>query len=171
MSENETPKGAKYVTVACKVPNGLVLRAFKMHEEHEPVMGGGSRKYELARTVGDPFRVNGPAPMTALPQFDMPGGYALTANVPIELWTQWLEANKDSAVVKNKLIFATATPEAASKQAKEQESVRSNLEQLDTSTVTKNGRETNVDPRWPKAVPTSAGGSGISPIRTGERAA
>ena len=171
MTENETPKGAKYVTVACKVPNGLVLRAFKMYEEHEAVMGGGSRKFEMARTAGDPFKVNGPAPMSAMPQFDMPGGYALTPNVPADLWAAWLEANKDSAMVKNKLIFATATPEAASKQAKEQESVKSNLEPLDVSTVTKNGREVNVDPRWPKAMPTSVGGSGISPIQTGSRAA
>jgi hypothetical protein len=169
MAENEASKGSKHVSVACKVPNGLVLRVFKSRKEHQQVMGGGSREVEVNYQVGEGFKVNGPKPLSAQPNFAMPGGYALTHNVPADVWESWLKANEDSVMVKNKQIFAAATSEAAAKMAVEHEEVKSNLEPLDPATINVKGREVNVDPRWPKAVPMAPGGSGVTPIQTGAR--
>ena len=170
MAENEAAKGSKHVSVACKVPNGLVLRAFKSRKEHQLVLGGGSREVEVNYQVGEGFKVNGPKPLSAQPNFAMPGGYALTHNVPADMWESWLKANEDSAMVKNKQIFAAASSEVATKMAVEHEDVKSNLEPLDPATAMVKGREVNIDPRWPKAVPMAPGGSGVSPIQTGTRA-
>ena len=170
MAENEAAKGSKHVSVACKVPNGLVLRQFKSRKENQLVLGGGSREVEVFYQTGEGIKVNGPKPLSAQPNFAMPGGYALTHDVPADLWESWLNANKDSMMVKNKQIFAAASSEAASRMAVEHEEVKSNLEPLDPATTSVKGREVNVDPRWPKAVPMSPGGSGVSPIQTGVRA-
>lgn len=169
MAENEAPKGTKYVTVACKVPNGLRLPLCKPHTEVQADRNGNTRDVVVYRRIGE-IRVNGPRPLAAQPNYDMPGGYALTHNVLADDWQSWFEANKESDMVKKKMIFATSSPEATTRQAREQEEIKSNLEPLDVSTIMKGKEEVHVDPRWPKALPTGPGGSGVSEISTGARA-
>lgn len=167
MAEDDIKKSTKYVTVACKVPNGLRLRVFKAHTEVQQDRNGTSHNVTVNYPVGEPIVVNGPRPLSAQTTYAMPGGYTLTPNIPSDFWESWLEANKDSMMVMNNQIFASSSPESATKQALEQESIKSNLEPLDPSTVMKGKFEVNVDPRWPKAMPTS----GVSPIQTGSRTA
>lgn len=122
------------VTIACKLPHGLLLRNFKMEETQEPVMGGGFRSVKVARQVGDTVRINGNAhPQDKAPiQTIVQGtGYALTPGVDKEFWDAWLVANKDHMAVRNGLIFAHEKEASAVAEAREKKSVRSGLERLD----------------------------------------
>jgi len=120
------------VTVACKLPNGLILRLFTMAEKNEQVMGGGSRKIKEA--VEHPKRVvlNGNShPQNAAPRAQIASGCALTMGVDKEFWDTWLAQNKDSDVVRNGLVFAHEKIENTSAEAKDKVTLRSGLERLD----------------------------------------
>lgn len=120
------------VTVACKLPNGLLLRVFDMVPGFEPVLGGGTREIKVARQKGEPVKINGNAvPFGMPPAYTIIGGYALTPNVDAAFWAEWLKHNADSDVVKSGLIHAHATPDAVQKESRNREKVKSGLEPLD----------------------------------------
>ena len=97
----------EFVTVACKLPHGLILRVFDMVEVSESVMGGGYRTAKVARERGEQFVVKGWShPQNAAPTSAIVGGYAITPNIPKDFWELWLSQNKDADYVKNHLIFA-----------------------------------------------------------------
>jgi len=151
--------GTDTITVACKLPSGLWLRVFRQSEVDVPISGmpGQFRKETQSRLVGAPFRIAGAAqPVGAAPRALVVGGYALTTGVPRALWEEWLEQNRDSAIVRNSIVYAMDTREEAHDRAVEQEEVRSGLEPIDprTRTQTVNGdeRKVPVDPRWPAKV-------------------
>lgn len=127
-------KSAKFVTIACKHPPGVILRLFKTRMQMVPVLGGGMREEAIAEVIGDPIVIHGPQkPFGAEPKCIVVAGYALTSNVPIETWQEWKKQNADSDLLKNKLLFAYETPERATAAAKEHAKVRSGLEPLDMS--------------------------------------
>lgn len=129
-SKKASSAGAK-VTVACKIPNGLRLRVFQMIKSQELVMGGGVREMQIANPVGEPILINGPAvPFGAIPNFLIVGGYALTEGVDKETWDAWLAANKESQMVKNKLVFAYEKDGMAAGAAHEHEEIRTGLEPM-----------------------------------------
>jgi hypothetical protein len=66
------------VTIACKLPNGLVLRLSA-----------------AGRRTGPRYVVKGSE-----------GGYALTEGIPKDFWERWLRQNKDAPCVVKKLVFA-----------------------------------------------------------------
>lgn len=139
-------KAGSTVTVACKIPMGLVLRVFDMVPEREPVMGGGFREVTRAREFPKRAVINGFSyPQNAAPACAIVGGYALTPDVDRELWEKWLEQNKESDMVVNGLIFAHTTTSDATDQSKELEKTRSGLERLDPAALPRIGVETDVD--------------------------
>jgi len=141
---------SRTVTVACKHPAGIIMRVFRMEEYDVPVLGGGTRKEARSLAVGEPVKINGPAvPHGRAPAFVIAGGYALTPNVPAEVAGAWMEQNKDSALVKNHLIYIEKTQARAVSHGKEQDEVKSGLERLDVRMVRKGGRDVPRDPRWP----------------------
>lgn len=141
ISRAPSSAGAK-VTVACKLPNGLMLQADRMIPSRELVMGGGSREVMVAEKVGLPIQVHGTATSFGeMPKCRVVGGYALTPGVDKELWDQWLKSNENSAMVKNHLIFAYESMDDVEGQAKEQAEVRSGLEPF----------AKDKDPRAPRA--------------------
>jgi hypothetical protein len=122
------------VTVACRIPNGIILRIYEMVTAIEPSPMGG-REIKQARQIGKDYRLKGattPTPNSM--QFNqLMHGYGITQGIPKDVWDKWLEQNKDSAMVQNKLVFAyedsNQTFARAAKQRKE--GVRSGLEPLD----------------------------------------
>lgn len=66
--------------VACKIPNGLNISG-----------------------AGKSMVLTGPG---NLPIQERIGGYAITLNVPNDLWDAWAKAHADSALIENKLVFA-----------------------------------------------------------------
>ena len=112
MAEQNTKQAtaARTLTVACNLPHGITLRAFVAVTTSEAVIGGGVRDVTEYRETGERFVVHGNAqPATREPSRHYPeiaNGYALTHGVPADLWEHWLKANKDSAYVVNKCVFA-----------------------------------------------------------------
>jgi hypothetical protein len=143
---------ANLVTVACKVPNGLLLRNFKMMPAREQTPTG-YRDVEKAEQVGDTVLINGPAALFGqVPEYTIVAGYALTPNVGKEFFDEWLRQNADHAAVKADLIFAHSNRAVVSDRAKEQKAVRSGLEPLDPARVMRNGKSVPVDPRFPAQI-------------------
>ena len=126
------------VTVACKLPHGLVLRAFNMIKVAEPVMGGGSRDVKKAQQLPGEFVVMGTSfPQNGAPRGRMEFGYALTMGCPKELWERWLSDNKDTPMVLNGLIFAHDSERSTVSEAREKEALRSGFERLDPNKLPK----------------------------------
>jgi hypothetical protein len=130
--KRELPE-AGVVTIACKMPRGLILRVFEQVEVHEPVLGGGTRLIRQSREIPNAPRVvvNGNAvPFGRMPKFRIVGGYALTEYVDAQFWKKWWEQNQELELVKNNLIFACDLTEDAVDKAEEMAETHSGLEPL-----------------------------------------
>jgi hypothetical protein len=127
------------VTVACKIPNGLILQTFIMEDHDEPLFGGGIRTVKRAvKTPHPPVKVNGPARFAGrdLPH-DIKGGCGLTYGVDADFFAEWVRQNKDEPYVRNGLIFAQPSGKSAEidSQIKDHLKRRSGLETLDPSNL------------------------------------
>lgn len=130
--------GPDTVTVACKLPNGLVLRLFDMVSHDEPVLGGGVKPVLSAMPRPDTVTINGntaPAtglavPITIIDSNRRGDGFGLTHNVDRDFFVEWLKQNKDAPYVKEGLIWAYSDMGDVSAKAREQEKLKSGLEPL-----------------------------------------
>jgi hypothetical protein len=119
------------VTVACKIPNGLILRLYEMVDTQEPVSGGGTRTVKVARQKGERIDIKGPAaPVGQLPKAQVHAGYALTPGVDADFFAAWLQQNAGHPAVMNRLLFASEKLDTVSKVADEYKTVKSGLEPL-----------------------------------------
>ncbi len=121
--------GAK-VTVFCKLPHGVRIRGYRMRKSTELVMGGGSRDVSVAEPTGQEaliFGVSKPFGGSAKTLVNE-NGYAITSGVDKDLWDNWLEANKDSKMVTNHLIYAAASAEDGHDWSDDHADARSGLE-------------------------------------------
>jgi hypothetical protein len=102
--------GAK-VTVASKLPMKIEMQCSAKRVMQKKHLGQMWREEEYFKS--GPMHViegiaypNGQLPPGMPPRPQMVAGYALTPNVSKDLWDAWLLENKDSAMIKNRLIFA-----------------------------------------------------------------
>lgn len=147
VDQNKLENGT--VTVACKLPHGLILQMHEMVEGSEPVMGGGTRSFKIARRVGEPVRVRGNAvPVGKAPLHAIESGFALTPNVDAAFFSAWLKQNADHDAVKNRLIYAVGSKDVG--KPRELRELKSGLEPLDMSRTQRNGRDTVTDLRVPR---------------------
>ena len=160
------------VTVACNIPNGLLLRLFEMVEIDEATPGG-SRKVKQARVKVDAGQVviNGSAVAyedlgrSRVADFRAEHGYALTVGVAKDFWEAWLEQNKTAPYVKNHCIFAIASTAAARRKvATEMSNMRSGLEAIDPDDPTSKSPELRG-----LNMLSRGNSSGAGPIERGER--
>lgn len=119
------------VTVACKLPCGLIMREFAARQESELVLGGGSREVTMHRPTGRQVTILGTGARFGAPPPILIGGYRLTPNVPKDLWENWLAANRDSDLVRNHLVFAAPQERDVAAWSREHEAARSGLEGID----------------------------------------
>jgi hypothetical protein len=126
------------VTVACKLPHGLVLRLHEMEDVNEPTAGGGFRKSKRAKVVAEKV-VKGysrrfdrrlePAPAAQSSSF------ALTPGVDAEFFKKWLAQNHDLDAVKNNLIWAHSETDMVEGFIKEHEAQKSGFEPIDPNNL------------------------------------
>lgn len=140
------------VTVACKVPNGIIIQNAVLIDAFEPVFGGGSRPIKKAEPSGPQIHLNGPsrAPGADPEAKRVVGGYGLTHNVPRKEFELWLHNNAELDIVKKNLIFAHGDTDRAADQARDQKTFRSGLEPLNVDGRKPGG--SYIDPRMPKNV-------------------
>lgn len=171
----EVAKSAKFVSMGCKLPNGLRMRVFKSYEESEPVMGGGSRSVTRWRQDGESFILNGnryQVNETGAQNVShvIEGGFGITNNVPAEFAQRFIKQNEDAAIVKEGLVFIMGNETEARAKAKDGAKKTSGLEPLDpTFTLREDGVLVPNDPRIPKGTATGAQKSGVTAIHTGLR--
>lgn len=141
-------KTGSTVTVACKMPHGLIIHRERKIKVRVPVLGGGMQeetRYE--RIVGSEVQIFGTArAIGAAPRTRIVNGYALTTNVPRETWAEWSESHKDMPAIQNGLLYATESVEDAAAEAREPENakIKSGLEPLDPKG---DKRARSTDPR------------------------
>src|SRR6516164_8653751 len=117
------------VTVACKIPNGLLLQ----HNHHRvkqriPMPGGLFAKEMLAVRTGEQVKINGNRPPQGeAPRWPIVFGYGLT-EVDAEWWEEWWAHNQDFPPVKAHLLFAWEKAEDTKAEAKEHRDTKSGLE-------------------------------------------
>lgn len=131
-------KASTTVTVACKLPNGLILRLFRRTVVLENVLGGGQREVPVFHEQRQMVRLNGWSyPQKKGPRQELAGGYGLTPGVPKDFFDAWLEQNKDADYVRNNLVFAMGSTDSARDRAKDQAEVKSGFERLDPNNLPK----------------------------------
>lgn len=122
---------SNFVSVACKLPNGLMLQNYKMVDSMEPVQGGASRMVKVAQKDGAPIRIHGTSrPHGQAPRCPIVMGFAITKGIPADFWERWLKANAVSAIVKNGLIFANPDMDGLRGEAKDNRKQFSGMEPL-----------------------------------------
>jgi hypothetical protein len=131
------------VTIACKLPAGVILRVFEWHDYMEPLRDGTLKESRRAIPVPDAqFVVRGTWISTAGQAYNrnngavadlLPGGYAITEGCPKAIWDTWLEQNKQSDLVKNGIIFAFPDRNSVVEEVKKRPDVVSGLEPIDRS--------------------------------------
>lgn len=127
-----TVAGARdVVSVACKLPNGFILREFAPSKESEQVMGGGAREVTVHRQTGRQVEIKGVAYRLGTQPPILVNGYRITRDVPRDLWNNWHAANKDSDLVRNHIVFADAKHDDVKAWSREHEMAETGLEGID----------------------------------------
>lgn len=95
------------VTVACRLPHGLILRVFDKREVQEPLPGGGTKGVEQYQPRLNTITIAGYLEKydPELPPAARTSAFKLTSGVDKEFFERWLEQNHDLDAVKNNLIF------------------------------------------------------------------
>lgn len=125
------------VTVACKMPHGLVLRVFDMVEVQEPLPGGGTKPVPKAQPRPQTVTLKGYLEKynPELPPAARGSSFALTHGVDKEFFETWLKQNQDLDLVRNNLVFAMKRVDKA--KLREFEKQRSGLEPVDRARLPK----------------------------------
>jgi hypothetical protein len=123
---------ADTVVVACKMPNGLILRLMHKTTVQEPQPGGGFRDQVVMRATGEEVTLAGyGAEAGKSPKAIVTDeGYALTFDVPKPFWDMWLEQNQELEVVRNRLVFAHSSVNSARAESRDHAKTRNGLEPL-----------------------------------------
>jgi len=129
------------VTVACKLPNGIILRVFDWQKYNEPMRDGTIKESKRAIPIaGRQFTIRGPWVATAGQAYNanngavgelLPGGFAITEGCPKEVWDGWYEQNKHSNLVQNGIVFAFRDRQSVIDEVKKRSGTMSGLEPLD----------------------------------------
>jgi hypothetical protein len=138
-------RSASTVTVACKLPAGLILELWDMQDvpEGSPT-GTRTIKKAVKKTMTgceSSYKLNGSAlPFGMVPDFPLPGGYALTT-IPAAFWEEWCRQNADADVLLSRNVFAHASQDDTAAQAREQarNKVKSGFEPIDPKNPPKVG--------------------------------
>lgn len=142
----------KTVTVACKLPHGVVIRDHTEGAVHENVMGGGSRKVKVYRPIGPKIRIKGPTvPVAFVRLVEVVGGYAITSGIDADVFGRWMSWNKDAPFVRNLLIYGHEDRDHVLGWAREHGAVKSGVEPLDVTMKSENGRQVYRDERINRA--------------------
>jgi hypothetical protein len=135
--EIEKPKHSGSVSVACKIPQGLILQLQHPMKRRIPTGRGSDNDYDVVDVMvygGPRYFVFGPSVPALVPKnYLMPkmieGGYAITDGIPAEFWRTWLSQHEMAPYVTNRMVFAYDAASTKSA-AREFEKQLSGLEQL-----------------------------------------
>ena len=129
--EQTMESSGETVSIACKIPMGLILHVFKKSITPTKMESGAIRDVEGYDRFGKEYRIYGPShPQDGGPHCLIVGDYAITPNIPKEHWDLWFAQHRNDDMVINRMIFANSTSKVGG-QAKEQKDLKSGLERRD----------------------------------------
>jgi hypothetical protein len=133
------------ITVACKIPNGVILRLGRKVERTEPVvMTGGVRVVTEWQPTGHTIELKGPRRFPGQSREQETAAF-LNHGIDADAWECWLADNLESPMILNKQIFAHVKADHAAGMAADYKDIRSGLESLDPQR----------DPRTPRNIETA----------------
>lgn len=156
--------GKDTITIACKLPTGIVMRLNRPIEVRIPMLGRPGEF--IVDKMDQPdldtqYIVAGPLRGDVLTTV---GGYALTPGIPRDFAEEWFRQFKDASFVKSGMIFMEGNEQRSRDRAREQEEIRSGYERLNPDFTQKSVRgkimSVPADPRWPRS--TNANVTGIA---------
>lgn len=125
------------VTVACKLPHGLVLRLMNKTTVPEGQRDGGTKNVPkwVPRPQSPTITLKGYLDkyQPGLPPAARGSSYALTPGIDKDFFDEWLKQNHDLDAVVNGLVFADEKLDAVEAMTREMADVRSGLEPIDPS--------------------------------------
>jgi len=123
------------VTVACKLPHGLILQICKEVEKAEAQRDGAHKLVKEWIRLPEKVKIKGYLEKyrVDLPPAAQGSSYALTHGVDKDFWDQWLAQNRDLDMVKAKLIFASDKQDTIRTATKDYEKVKCGLEPINPS--------------------------------------
>jgi hypothetical protein len=146
------------VFVASKLPFPLILRACELVDVFD---AGAKRMVKEAQELPGRFTINGvvnPVKVILRDRPQMAGGYAITANVPANIWYAWIKDNETSDYIKNEVIFGDPKLDVVLDRAKNNaRTARSGLEPLNPDKIIKQGQRVPADPRIPHVIDPNEG--------------
>jgi hypothetical protein len=132
--DNPIVRSGDHVVVMSKLALPLTLHLDEMVDWEEP-HPGGTRTRKRAQPLGEKYVINGNATIRGGEQearnIQMYSGYAMTPGIPADFWEKWVEQNRGSDLVKNRIVFAMPTQDRARGKARELREVVSGTEPLD----------------------------------------
>jgi hypothetical protein len=124
------------VSVACKIPSGLMLRVFAPEKFDVPVMAGGVKTMTRWRPTAWSQKLNGPARKIGQDvDYQIVHGAGLTHGVDADQFAIWLDQNKDTEMVRLGLVFGQAKANDVIQQANEHRSEKTGLEAVDPNNL------------------------------------
>jgi hypothetical protein len=126
-------KGRAYVIVCSKLPHDLELQCQELREREVPGRYGTQteKAYQVAGDVhyirGTSYPSGGQIPAGYPDKPQMADGYALTYKIPADFWARWSEQNKDTLLIKNRIIFARDDVDSVYDNAADNRDVNSGL--------------------------------------------
>lgn len=120
------------VTLACKLPNGIILQLFDMVEQEEVTLAGSRTINKAMPKDLEPVHIKGcSAPHGAA--IMTIGGYALTHNVDAQFFAEWMRQHADSDILRARLLFAHEDRVYVEDKATESTGVLSGLQPMNKS--------------------------------------
>lgn len=145
------------VTVACKIPNGLILQLHEMIDTNE-VTPNGFRSIMKAQPKGPQVHIAGYSrEFMQAPKAPIVCGFALTRGVDADFWEEWLNQHRDADCVRNGLIFAHENVADSKAQAKDHRDVSDNQGPLVQDTDRRIPKRRNSKGKMVSAITTEAG--------------
>ena len=93
-AKEELPESGT-VTVACKLPHGIIIRDRIESSVNENILGGGTRKVKVFRPTGPRIRIKGPTvPSVFIRHVEVVGGYAITEGVELLILKVLINVNQ-----------------------------------------------------------------------------
>lgn len=129
--------GTDTVTVACCIPNGLILRVYEPEEAYEPIYGGGQKRVDKFIPCEQTYTLRGSALDPAdikvgkLPDYPPIGGFALTTGIPADFWELWKKQHWDHPALKNGLVRGSTDEHRAADDARAHAGLESGFEGID----------------------------------------
>ena len=137
--------------VACKVPNGIILRLMKKTTELEPGPAGSREVTRWRPIEGKHIQLNGGISGSIeinVHSKQIINGWGVTM-VPTDFWETWLEQNPDSSLIETGVLFAAEkeTDLRAEINQSNKDGVKCGLEAMDPAKPPQAGLPSNFSMR------------------------